>query len=142
MAKRSWPSGVTCWEDTVLFAELVFGQDVPFWNYSDRLPHPSDKSFLLFAKGACAEGKPLRKMADLIEPQLQEIEEWDREQNFRWKRPNRSQQMLSADGKHVWYWSAQVVLSLALTPIRNTFRLHPTYGSLGVNSRQCGRPIC
>ena len=29
---------------------------------------------------------------------------------FRWnhQRPNRSQQMLSADGKHVWYWSAQV----------------------------------
>jgi len=110
MAKRSWPYGVTCWEDTVLFAQLVFGHDVPFLNYSDRLPHPSDKSFLLFAKGACAEGKPLRKIADLMQPQLQEIEEWDREQNFRWnhQRPNRPQQMLSADGKHVWYWSAQV----------------------------------
>ena len=47
-------------------------------------------------------------MADLIRPRLQEIEEWDREQNFRWKRPNRSQQMLSSDEKNVWYWSAQV----------------------------------
>ena len=34
----------------------------------------------------------------------------DREQNYRWnhQRPNASQQMLSADGKNVWYWSAQV----------------------------------
>ena len=30
--------------------EMFFGHDVPFLNYSDRLPHPSDKSFLLFAE--------------------------------------------------------------------------------------------
>ena len=29
-------------------------------------------------------------------------------EKVRWKRPNTSQQMLSADGKHVWYWSAHV----------------------------------
>ena len=34
----------------------------------------------------------------------------DREQNYRWnhQRPNRSQHMLSPDGKNVCYWSAQV----------------------------------
>ena len=31
-------------------SEMFFGHDVPFLNYSDRLPHPSDKSFLLFAE--------------------------------------------------------------------------------------------
>ena len=50
-------------------------------NYPDRLPHPSAKSVLLFAKSACAEGKPLRKIGGLIVPQLQEIEQW--EQNIR-----------------------------------------------------------
>ena len=78
MAKRSWPCGVACWEDTIKFAQLVFGLDVPLLNSSDRLPYSSDKSFLLFGKGACAEGKPLRKIADLIQPQLEEIEEWNK----------------------------------------------------------------
>ena len=57
MAKRSWPFGVTSWDDTVKFAQLLFGVDVAFENYAERLPHRSNKSFLLFAKGACAEGK-------------------------------------------------------------------------------------
>ncbi len=29
MAKRSWSCGVACWEDTVKFAQLLFGLDVP-----------------------------------------------------------------------------------------------------------------
>ena len=66
MAKRSWPFGVTSWDDTVKFARLLFGADVAFENYAERLPHRSDKSFLLFAKGACAEGRPFFEIGDLI----------------------------------------------------------------------------
>ena len=39
MAVDSWPNGVTSWEDTVKFAELVFGKDIAVENYSHRLPH-------------------------------------------------------------------------------------------------------
>ena len=44
MEKHSWPNGVTSWNDTVKFAQLVFGRDVPMENYWHRLPHASDKS--------------------------------------------------------------------------------------------------
>ena len=77
MAKRSWPFGVTSWDDTVKFAQLLFGVDVVYENYAERLPHRSDKSFLLFAKGACAEGRPFFKIGDLIAPQLEEIQRWE-----------------------------------------------------------------
>ena len=66
MAKRSWPFGVTSWDDTVKFAQLLFGVDVAFENYAERLPHRSNKSFLLFAKGACAEGRPFFEIGDFI----------------------------------------------------------------------------
>ena len=49
MVKNSWPTGVTSWADTVKFAQLLFGSDVQFENYSHRLPHNSNESFLLFA---------------------------------------------------------------------------------------------
>ena len=49
MAKRSWPFGVTSWDDTVKFAQLLFGVDGAYENYAESLPHRSDKSFLLFA---------------------------------------------------------------------------------------------
>ena len=45
MAKNSWPSGVTSWDDTVKFAQLVFSTQIRVGDYSDRLPHPSHKSF-------------------------------------------------------------------------------------------------
>ena len=70
MAKDSWPNGVTSWNDTVKFAQLVFGKDVHFEDYSQRLPQPSNKSFLLFARGACGKGAPLYKVADFVQPQL------------------------------------------------------------------------
>ena len=70
MAVDSWPNGVTSWEDTVKFAELVFGKDIAVENYSHRLPHSTEQSFLLFAKGACAEGRKLHDIANLIEPHM------------------------------------------------------------------------
>ena len=30
MAKTSWPLGVTCWDDTVKFAQVLFGFDMTF----------------------------------------------------------------------------------------------------------------
>ena len=51
MAKHSWPTAVTSWDDTVKFAQLLFGNDIVYENYSERLPVPSNESFLLFAKG-------------------------------------------------------------------------------------------
>ena len=108
MAKRSWPFGVTSWDDTVKFAQLLFGLDVPFENYAERLPHRSDRSFLLFAKGACAEGRPLSDIADCIPPQLEEIKMWEQSCRYNYARPTKSQQMLNSDGRTVYYWSAQV----------------------------------
>ena len=35
----------------------MFGVDVVYENHCGRLPHLSEKSFLLFARGACAEGQ-------------------------------------------------------------------------------------
>ena len=99
--QRSWPCGVACWEDTIKFAQLVFGLDVPLLNSSDRLPHSSDKSFLLF-KGACAEGKPLRKIADLNQPQPEEIEEWNK---FAWQ-PRQIKQIAA----NAWSWWKDEVL--------------------------------
>ena len=108
MAKRSWPFGVTSWDDTVKFAQLLFGVDVVYENYAERLPHRSDKSFLLFAKGACAEGRPFFEIGDLIAPQLEEIQSWEKSFRNNNARPTISQQMLNSDGWTVYYWSAQV----------------------------------
>ena len=108
MAKRSWPFGVTSWDDTVNFAQLLFGVDVAFENYAERLPHRSNKSFLLFAKGACAEGRPFFEIGDFIAPQLEEIQQWEENVRNNNARPTKSQQMLKADGWTVYYWSAQV----------------------------------
>jgi hypothetical protein len=108
MAKRSWPFGVTSWDDTVKFAQLLFGVDVAFENYAERLPHRSNKSFLLFAKGACAEGRPFFEIGDFIAPQLEEIQRWEENVRNNNARPTKSQQMLNADGWTVYYWSAQV----------------------------------
>ena len=108
MAKRSWPFGVTSWDDTVKFAQLLFGVDVAFENYAERLPHRSNKSFLLFAKGACAEGRPFFEIGDFIAPQLEEIQQWEENVRNNNARPTKSQQMLQADGWTVYYWSAQV----------------------------------
>ena len=108
MAKRSWPFAVTSWDDTVKFAQLLFGVDVVYENYAERLPHRSDKSFLLFAKGACAEGRPFFEIGDLIGPQLEEIQCWEQNVRNNNARPTKSQQMLNSDGWTVYYWSAQV----------------------------------
>ena len=67
MAKDSWPNGVTSWDDTVKFAQLVFGEKVSVADYSDRLPCPSERSFLLFAKGACGPGTSFREIGALID---------------------------------------------------------------------------
>ena len=107
MAKRSWPFGVTSWDDTVKFAQLLFGVDVAFENYAERLPHRSSKSFLLFAKGACAEGRPFFEIGDFIAPQLEEIQRWEENVRNNNARPTKSQQMLNADGWTVYYWSNQ-----------------------------------
>ena len=78
MVKNSWPTGVTSWTDTVKFAQLLFGSDVQFENYSHLLPHNSTESFLLFAKGACKEPpRPFSCIRELIAVQLEEIKEYE-----------------------------------------------------------------
>ena len=61
MAVDSWPNGVTSLEATVKFAELVFGKDIAVENYSQRLPHSTEQSFLLFAKGGMHRGKEVTR---------------------------------------------------------------------------------
>ena len=84
--------------DTVKFAQLLFGCDVQFENYSHRLPHNSDESFLLFAKGACKE---------LIVDQLEEIKDYEIGRG-NLQNPEKSQQMRGRSSKKVYYYSCQV----------------------------------
>ena len=108
MAVDSWPNGVTSWEDTVKFAELVFGKDIAVENYSHRLPHSTEQSFLLFAKGACAEGRKLHDIANLIEPHMAEIQAEEIRLRNNHARPSKSQMMLGSDNQTVHYWSSQL----------------------------------
>ena len=89
MVKNSWPTGVNSWTDTVKFAQLLFGCDVQSENYSHRLPHNSDESFLLFAKGACKE---------LIVDQLEEIKDYEIGRG-NLQNPEKSQQMRGRSSK-------------------------------------------
>ena len=72
------------------------------------MPRPSNNSFLLFAKGARKEGRPLHKIGGLIQAQLQKIESWDKSSRGNHGGPTKSQLMLARDGQTVYYWSAQV----------------------------------
>ena len=96
------------------FAQLLFGMDIPFENYSERLPHATEKSFLLFAKGACAEGRPLRKIQEFIPKQMEEIAEWEQNVRGNSSRPTKSQQMLGRDKSQVYYWSVQLTRASCL----------------------------
>ena len=108
MAQDSWPDGVTSWDDTVKFAQLVFGKNVSVENYCDRLPHETDKSFLLFAKDACGAGKDLHMIGKLIEPQMAEVKKHEVSVRHNTQRPDKSQQMLSSDKPTVYYWTSQL----------------------------------
>ena len=77
MAKHSRPTAVTSWEDTVKFAQLLFGTDFRYGNYSDLLPVSSNESFLLFAKRACRAPCLFGEVATLIPAQLSEIKEYE-----------------------------------------------------------------
>ena len=108
MAKDSWPNGVTSWDDTVKFARLVFGEKVSVEDYSHRLPRPSKRSFLLFAKGACGPGTPFHEIGELIEPHLEEVKQYELRYRRNSARPEKSQQMLGSDNWTVHYWSTQL----------------------------------
>ena len=108
MAKESWPNGVTSWDDTVKFARLVFGEKVSVEDYSDRLPRPSERSFLLFAKGACGPGTPFREIGALIGIHFEEVKQYELGYRRNNQRPEKSQQMLGSDNWKVHYWSAQL----------------------------------
>ena len=108
MAKHSWPNGVTSWDDTVKFAQFVFGEKVSVEDYSHRLPHPSKRSFLLFAKGACGPGTPFHEIGQLIEPHMEEVKQYELSVRYNNQRPQKSQQMLGSDNWRVHYWSTQL----------------------------------
>ena len=110
MAKHSWPTAVTSWDDTVKFAQLLFGTDIVYENYSERLPVPSNESFLLFAKGVCKTPRLFNEIATLIPEQLSEIKEYEMLKRGNHSNPLKSQQMLSRH-KQVHYVSCQVTRS-------------------------------
>ena len=108
MANHSWPTAVTSWEDTVKFAQLLFGTGVRCVNYGDRLPHASRESFLLFAKGACKSPEPFSCIGDLIPKQLAEIEDFEKTWRNNVQNPQKSQQMLGRQKGVVYYYSCQL----------------------------------
>eukprot|EP00435_Cladocopium_sp_Y103_P076065 s23_g75.t1 len=99
MAKHSWPAAVTSCEDTVKFAQLLFGTGVRVENYGDRLPHESTESFLLFAKGACKAPEPFSCIVDLIPKQFAEIENYEKTWRNNVQNPRKSQQILGSIGR-------------------------------------------
>ena len=103
MARDSWPDGVAGWDDAVKFARLVFGGGVSVEDYSHRLPHASNKSFLLFARGACGPGTPFQEIGELIEPHLEEVKQYELVHRRDSARPEKSQQMLGSDNWTVHY---------------------------------------
>ena len=105
MAKHAWPTAVTSWEDTVKFAQLLFGTGVRVENYGERLPHHSNQSFLLFAKGGCKAPKAFSEIGKMIPDQLCEIEDFTVNVRGNGQNPLKTQQI----GKgRVYYHSCQV----------------------------------
>ena len=142
MEKHSWPNGVTSWNDTVKFAQLVFGRDVPMENYWHRLPHASDKSFLLFARGACGSNTPLSQVADWIQPHFAEIAQKEREIGNH-NNPLKSQRMQARGSVVTHYFSAQ--LTRAPCTCRTGFGADanhkhvPTASDMWINGRNFAR---
>ena len=135
MAKRSWLFAATNWDDTVKFAQLLFGVDVVHENYAEKLPHSSDKSFLLFAKDGCAEGRPFFEIGDLIGPLLEKIQCWGQNVRTNNARPTKLQQMLNTDRWTVYYWSAQVTRVPCL--FRSSFGADAHQKHLPTSSAMC-----
>jgi len=142
MEKHSWPNGVTSWNDTVKFAQLVFGRDVPMENYWHRLPHASDKSFLLFARGACGPNTPLSQVADWIEPHFRDIAQKEVELGNH-NNPLKSQRMQAKGSVVTHYFSAQ--LTRAPCTCRTGFGADanhkhvPTASDMWINGRNFAR---
>ena len=132
MEKHSWPNGVTSWNDTVKFARLVFGMNVPMENYSHRLPHASNKSFLLFARGACGPDTPLCEVADLVEPHFGEILQQELERG-NYGNPQKSQRMQTEGSAVTHYFSAQLTRAPCTcrsgfgADVNHTIRMLSTY---------------
>ena len=76
-------------------------------DYSHRLPHPSKRSILLFAKGACGPDTPFHEIGQLIEPHMEEVKQYELSVRYNNQRPQKSQQMLGSDNRTVHYWSTQ-----------------------------------
>jgi len=55
----------------VKFAQLLFGVDVMYENYAERLSHRSS------IEGVCAEGRPVFEIGDFIASQLDESQRWE-----------------------------------------------------------------
>ena len=111
MVKHSWPFAVTSWEDTVKFAQLLFGKDVRLENYSSRLPFASEESFLLFAKGACKDPCPFSVIGQMIAAQLEEVAEFEKRRGNE-DRCLKSQEMGGRRGSAVYYYSSQITCEL------------------------------
>ena len=94
-------------------------------DYSHRLPHPSKRSFLLFAKGACGPGTPFHEIGQLIEPHMEEVKQYELSVRYNNQRPEKSQQMAGSDNGGC---IARVGRALGLIRIRNMCRLLQTCG--------------
>jgi len=102
-----WPQGIRTKDDAFKFARLLCGPSSDIRDYADRLPHESSKSFLLFVKGGCKDGAPFFGIKKLIQPIMEEIEEFPNHcQN-----PKASHQMLSKKGDVIHYHSCQLTKS-------------------------------
>jgi len=102
----SWPTRVTSRNDALDFAKLICGPKARIEDYKCRLPHQSEKSFLLVVRGGCKTG-PLSNIGECIEQLLDEVKAKESEKNF--QHPEKAIKVRGSKGaRTVYYHSAQL----------------------------------
>ena len=70
-----WPAGVASRDDMHKFSRLMVGNRAEIIDYSNRLPYPTEDSFLFFTPRGCAAGTGLHGLRECVPAMLGEIAE-------------------------------------------------------------------
>ena len=70
-----WPAGVVSRADMYKFCQMMAGNGAEIIDYSNRLPYPTEDSFLFFIPRGCAAGTGLHGLRECVPAMLTEIAE-------------------------------------------------------------------
>lgn len=104
--ESSWPTGVTSLNDAYKFARLICGPDATVKNYAKRLPHETEKSFLLFVRGGCKIGS-LSGIGSCIEQLHGEVRTNEETVKMNTQNPQKAIEVRGKK-KDIHYYSAQL----------------------------------